>query len=51
MGEAIRHFGFAIWLVLETGVALLPGREARAQWVLNYHGAASRSGTYIACVA
>ncbi len=43
----MRHPGFAVWLVLVTGAALLPGYEACAQSVLNYHGAPSRSGTYI----
>ena len=47
MREAIRHLGFAVWLVLATGAALLPSIEARAQSVLNYHGAPSRSGAYI----
>ena len=43
------HLGcrFAVCLVLAMGTALLPGHEARAQSVPNYHGAPSRSGTYV----
>jgi len=47
VGEAMRHPGFTVWLVLAMGTALLPGLEARAQSVLDYHGAPTRSGTYI----
>jgi hypothetical protein len=43
----MRHHGFAVWLFLAMGTAFLPGTNAHAQSVLSYHGAPSRSGTYV----
>jgi hypothetical protein len=45
--KAVRHSGFVIWLVLAMGTVFLPSGEARAQSVLSYHGAPSRSGAYV----
>jgi hypothetical protein len=47
MRRPVRHPGFIVWLALIMGAALLPRGEARAQSVLNYHGAPSRSGGYV----
>jgi len=43
----VRHSGFVVCMVLAICMVLLPVGEARAQSVLNYHGAPDRSGNYV----